>query len=31
MDFITKEIYENNNTEVIVDDNGTLWWNEKHI
>ena len=31
MDSITKETCENNNTEVIVDDNGTLWRNEKHI
>ena len=28
---IGKEIYENNNVEVIVDDIGTLWLNEKHI
>ena len=31
MDFITKETYENNNIEVIVDDNDTLLLNEKHI
>ena len=28
---IGKEIYENSNVEVIVDDIGTLWLNEKHI
>ena len=27
---IGKETYENNNIEVIVDDIGTLWLNEKH-
>ena len=31
MNFITKETDENNNIEVIVDDNDTLWFNEKHI
>ena len=31
MDFITKETYENDNIEVIVDDNDTLLLNEKHI
>ena len=31
MDFITKETYENNNIEVIVDYNDTLWLNEQHI
>ena len=31
MNFITKETDENNNIEVIVDDNDTLWLNEKHI
>ena len=30
MDFITKEIYENNNIEIIVDDYDTLWLHEKH-
>ena len=30
MDFITKEVYdENNDNEVIVDDNGIMWLNEK--
>ena len=28
---IDKEIYENNNTEAIVDGIGTFWLNEKHI
>ena len=31
MDFITKETCKNNNIEVIVDDNGILWLNEKRI
>ena len=31
MNLITKETDENNNIEVIVDDNDTLWFNEKHI
>ena len=31
MDFITKETYEKNGVEVIVDNNNTLWLNEKHI
>ena len=31
MNFITKETDEKNNIEVIVDDNDTLWLNEKHI
>ena len=31
MNFITKETDENNNIEVIVDDNDTLWLNENHI
>ena len=31
MDFITKEIYENNDIEEIVDDNGIIWLNEKHV
>ena len=31
MNFITKETVENNNIEVIVDDNDTLWLNEKNI
>ena len=31
MDFIITETYEDNNIEVIVEDNGTLWLNEKHI
>ena len=28
---ISKEIYETNDIEVIVDDIGTLWLNERHI
>ena len=28
---ITKKTYENNDIEVIVDNNGTLWLNEKYI
>ena len=28
---INKERYENNDIEVIVDDIGTLWINEKHV
>ena len=28
---INKETYENKNIEAIVDGNGTLWLNEKHI
>ena len=31
MNFITKETDEKNNIEVIVDDNDTLWLNEKNI
>ena len=29
--FITIGTYQSNNIEVIVDDNDTLWLNEKHI
>ena len=29
--FHYQRTYENNNIEVIVDDNGTLWLNQKHI
>ena len=28
---ITKEMYENNNIEVITDNLNTLWINEKHV
>ena len=28
---IAAKTYENNGTEAIVDDNDTLWLNEKHI
>ena len=28
---ITKEIYENNGTDVITDNLNTLWLNEKHV
>ena len=28
---ITKEIYENNNIEVIIDEFDKLWLNEKHV
>ena len=28
---ITKEVYKNNVIEVIVDNNRTLWLNEKHV
>ena len=31
MDFITKETYENNGIEVIIDNNDTLWLSERHI
>ena len=31
MVIITKEIWENNDTEVLVDNNGILWPNKKHI
>ena len=28
---ITKEIWEENDIEAIVDENGELWLNEKHV
>ena len=31
MSVITKKTYENNDIEVIVDNNGTLWLNKKYI
>ena len=31
MDDISKRTYENNDIEVIVDDIGKLWLNEKHV
>ena len=31
MDFITKETYENNGIEVVIDNNGKLWLSQRHI